>query len=65
MLLADAGPRRYGLLEAVERLLGADRARGRRAPAASSRKGTPAGFLARAGRFVSYPFRAFRRRVGA
>ena len=27
MLLADAGPRRYGLLEAVERLLGADRER--------------------------------------
>ena len=27
MLLADSGPRRYGLLEAVERLLGADRER--------------------------------------
>ena len=42
-----------------------DRSRVRRARSSSSRKPKPAGFLARSWRFVSYPFRAFRRRVGA
>ena len=42
-----------------------DRSRVRRARSSSSRKVKPVGLLARGWRVVTYPFRAFRRRVGA
>ena len=42
-----------------------DRSRVRRARSSSSRKVKPVGLLARGWRVVTYPYRAFRRRVGA